>query len=78
MTESQREYHRQYSKQYYQKNKEKHKEYHKQWVNNNRERWNELCANNRNKRAAKLIQEGVTNPWSVIAYGYEPKYEEKE
>ena len=41
----------------------------------NPERNKELVRYHRNKRAERLIAQGVTNPWSVIAFGKEPKYE---
>lgn len=75
MTEKQKEYYRQYSKKYYQEHKEYFKEKRKKWTKDNPERNKELVRYHRNKRAEKLISQGVTNPWSVIAFGKEPKYE---
>lgn len=77
MTEKTKEYYKQYRKKYYQDHKEYFKEKQKEWVKNNPERCKELNKKSRNKRADQLIQEGVINPYSVIVYGYEPKYEEK-
>ena len=77
MTESQREYHRNYSKKYYQEHKEYFKEKHREWIKNNPERSKELNKKSRNKRAEQLIEQGVVNPWSVINYGYKPKYKEQ-
>ncbi len=77
MTEKTKEYYRQYRKKYYQEHKEKCKENHKNWRANNKEKWRELVKKSRDKRAEKLIEQGVINPWSVIAYGYDPKYKEQ-
>lgn len=75
MTEKQKEYQKQYSKKYYQEHKEYYKEKRKKWAKANPERNKELVRYHRNKRAERLISQGVTNPWSVIAFGKEPKYE---
>lgn len=78
MTEKTKEYYRQYRKKYYQDHKEYFKEKSREWRKNNPERNKELVKYHRNKRAERLIEQGVVNPWSVIAYGYDPKYKEKQ
>ena len=78
MTEKQKEYYKQYRKKYYQEHKEYFKEKQKEWRKNNPERTKELVKYHRNKRAEKLMAEGVLNPWSVIVYGKEPKYEREQ
>jgi hypothetical protein len=70
-----KEYYKEYRKKYYQEHKEEEKEYFKQWRKNNREKYNKICAKCRKKRAYKLIQEGVINPYTVINNKGEPKYE---
>ena len=77
MTEKTKEYYKQYRKKYYQDHKDYFKEKGKEWRENNSERWREIVKRNRNKRAEKLIEEGVINPWSVIIKRAAPKYEEK-
>ena len=75
MTEKQKAYHKEYAKKYYQEHKEYFKEKRKKWTKDNPERHKELVKYHRNKRAEKLISQGVLNPWSVIAFGKKPRYE---
>ena len=75
MTERQREYYKEYRKKYYQEHKEYFKEKSREWRRKNPERNKELVKYHRDKRAAKLIEQGITNPWSVIIHGSKPKYE---
>ena len=42
-----------------------------------RNQWKELCKKNREKRIARLISEGVTNPYSVINKRAEAKYDDR-
>lgn len=77
MSEKTQEYYKQYRKKYYQDHKEYFKEKQKEWRKNNPERTKELVKYHRNKRAEKLMAEGVINPWSVIIKKTAPKYEEK-
>ena len=78
MTEKTKEYYKQYRKKYYQENKERFKEYHKKWRTENKKRWSEICYENREKRVARLIAQGVVNPFSVINKKAEPKYMTEE
>lgn len=68
---------KEYAKKYYQEHKEYFKERQREWRKNNPKRWKELCKNNREKRIARLISEGVTNPYSVINKRAEAKYDDR-
>lgn len=73
MTEKQKEY----AKKYYQEHKDYFKKQQKEWRTKNKHRWQELCAENRRKRVARLREQGVTNPYAVIHKKAEPKYKDK-
>ena len=73
MTEKQKEY----AKKYYQEHKDYFKKQQKEWRTKNKHRWQELCAENRRKRIARLREQGVTNPYAVIHKKSEPKYKDK-
>lgn len=73
MTEKQKEY----ARKYYQENKEYFKKRQKEWRTKNKHRWQELCAENRRKRVARLREQGVTNPYSVIQKKAEAKYDDR-
>lgn len=68
---------KEYAKKYYQEHKEYFKEQQREWRKNNPKRWKELCKKNREKRVARLISEGVTNPYAVINKRAEAKYDDR-
>lgn len=75
---------------YYKENKDKIKKYNKQyllenwdkiyakqreWQANNKEKFTNACQQSRRRRVERLRSEGVLNPWAVVLYGKEPRYE---
>lgn len=72
MTEKQKVY----AKKYYQEHKDYFKKQQKEWRTKNKHRWQELCAENRRKRVARLREQGVINPYSVVHKKAEPKYKD--
>jgi polyhydroxyalkanoate synthesis regulator phasin len=76
MTDKTKEYNKDYAKRYYQENKEYFREKQKEWRTKNKKRWQELCAENRRKRIARLREEGVINPYAVVNKSEQPRYKD--
>ena len=80
INELRKDYTRKYQREYYQKHKielnEKYKESRKK--SNERFRlktnWSKYCYQKKKERIERLKAEGVTNPWSVVNNGADPKY----
>lgn len=66
--------HPEWKKEYYQKNKEKIDASSKRWREKNKDKFIKLCQESRRRRVERLRADGVTNAWSVVIKGEEPKY----